>query len=85
MAGRGYTDESSYARLRRWDTLSEQWVDHFNQDILVEVVFSEGRTLLLCRAYNSPPSVWSFANCVSDANTLVTCGRECVTFLIRLS
>ena len=70
MAGRGYMDECSYARLRRWDGLSDQWVDHFTQDISVEVIFSGGRTLLLCRTYNSPQSVWAIANCISDANVL---------------
>ena len=61
MAGRGYAEEYSYAILRRWDNLNGRWLDHFNQDVMVEVIFSQGRGLLLCRTpYNGPQSVRAF-------------------------
>ena len=53
MAGRGYRGECAYARLRRYDDLNEQWVDQFNQDLLIEVSYNGQRVFLTCRGYNS--------------------------------
>ena len=63
-------DECSYARLRRWEKLNGQWVDHFNQDVSVEVILTGGRVMLLCRVYNSSHSVWPVANCISNTYVL---------------
>ena len=72
MAGRQYTEEYVYAFLRRWDDLRGQWVDHFPQNVLVEVIMPGGRPTLLCRTYDGPQSVCKqINNCVSLANGIM--------------
>jgi len=78
MAGR-FSGEYAYAFLRRWDSLSERWEDHFSRDALVEVIF-RGRATLVCGTHNAPQSV-----CVlSPPKRFFSCGKMCDAFLICL-
>ena len=77
MAGRGYVEEYSYAVLSRWDNLSGRWVDHFNQDVLVEVIWSQRRPVLLCRTYNGPQSVRVFAIAQTALQKPILCTMSC--------